>query len=89
MANSRKETKLIKVGTTVILQLQRYIIFMGNPVKDNIKVKPSFDLLKIPVCCENTVSFSASFSLEAIINHSGTLQAEHYWSFKGDKHNNK
>ena len=89
LTNSTKEIKFIKVGTIVIFQLQRYIMFRGNPIKDNRKVKCSSDPLKIPVSCENTVSFSASFSLQATINHSGTLQVGHYWSFKRDKHANK
>lgn len=45
--------------------------------------------LKVPVSCENTVPFLASFSFQATISHSGTLQAGHYWSFKMDKHPNK
>ena len=54
-----------------------------------IKVKYSSDPLKIPVSCENTVSFLAPFSLQATINHFGTLQERHYWSFKSDKHASK
>ena len=50
----------------------------GNPIKDNRKVKYSSDPLKIAGSCENTVSFSTSFSPQATINHSGTLQAGHY-----------
>ena len=73
----------------MIFQLQRYIMFRGNPIKDNRKVKCSSDPLKIPVSSENTVSFSASFSLQTRINHFGTFQAGHYWSFKRDKHTNK
>ena len=64
-------------------------MFRGNPIKDNRKIKCSPDPLKIPVSCENTVYFSASFSLQVTINDSGTLQVGHYWSFKWDKHANK
>ena len=69
LTNSTKEIKFIKVGTIMIVQLQHYIILRGNPIKDNKKVKCSSDPLKISVSCENTVSFSASFLLQAIINH--------------------
>ena len=86
---SQTAQRKLKVGTTVIFQLQLYIMFRGNWIKDNRKAKCSSDPLKIPVSSENTVSFSASFSLQATINHSGTLQAGHYWSFKRDKHANK
>ena len=89
LINSTKKIKFIKVGTIVIFQLQLYIMFRGNPIKDNRKVTCSSNPLKIPVCCENTISFSASFSLQATINHSGTLQVGHCWSFKKDKHGNK
>ena len=51
------------MGTIVIVQLERYIVFRANPVKDNRKVKYSSDLSKIPVSCENSVSFPASFAL--------------------------
>ena len=32
-------------------------------------------MLKIPVSCEDTVPFLASFSFQATLNHSGTLLA--------------
>ena len=45
------------------------------------------------VSCQNSESFSAKslapFSLQATINHFGTLQERHYWSFKSDKHASK
>ena len=54
-------------------------MFRRNPIKDNRKIKCLSDPLKIPVSCENTVSSSASFSLQTTINHCGNLQAGHYW----------
>ena len=48
-----------------------------NPIKVSRKVNCSADPFKIPVSCENTTSLSASRSLQAAINRSGTLQAEH------------
>ena len=41
LTNSTKEIKFIEVGTIVIFQLQRYIMFRGNPINDNRKVKCS------------------------------------------------
>ena len=64
-------------------------MFRRNPIKDNKKIKCLSDPLKIPVSCENTVSSSASFSLQATINHSDNLQAGHCWSFKRDNYTNK
>ena len=61
-------------------------MFRGNPIKDN--VKRSSAPLKIPVSGENTDSFT-SFSIMATINHSGKLQAGHYWSLKRDRHPKK
>ena len=60
-----------------------------NPIKVSRKVNCSADPFKIPVSCENTTSFSASRSLQAAINRSGTLQAEHYWSFKRNNDTSK
>ena len=68
LTNSTNEIKFIKVGTIAIFQLQRYIMFKGYPIKDNRKEKCSSDPLKVSVVCENTVSFSASFLLQATIN---------------------
>ena len=89
LTSSTKKIECKKERTIVIFQLQCYTMFRSNPIKDNRKVKCSSDPLKIPVFCQNTVSFSTSFSLQVIINHSDTLQAVHYWSFKRDKHANK
>ena len=61
-------------------------MFRGNPIKDNVKC--SSDPLKIPVSCENTVSFT-SFSILATINFSGKWQVGHYWSFKRDRYPKK
>lgn len=58
-------------------------MFRCNPIKDNRKIKCLSDPLKIPVSCENTVSSSASFSLQATVNHCGNLQAGHSGHLKG------
>ena len=89
LTNSTKEIKFVKVGTIVIFRLQHYVIFRGNPSKDNRTIKCSSDPLKIPVFGGNSVSFSASFFVQGTINHSGTLQAGHYLFSKRDKHANK
>ena len=89
LTKSSNEIKFIKVETIAIFQLERYIMLRGNPVRDTKKVKCSSYPLKIPVSCENTVSFSVSFSLHATMHHSVTSQAGHFWSFKRDKHANK
>ena len=70
----------------MIFQLERYIMFRGNPIKHSVKC--SSDPLKIPISCENTVSFT-SFSILATINHSGKLQKGYYWSIKRDRHPKK
>ena len=38
LTTSTKEIKFIKVGTIVIFQLELYIMFRGNSIKDNRKV---------------------------------------------------
>ena len=68
--NSTREIKFVKVGAIVIFKLEHYIMLRGNLIKDNRKIKCSPDPFKIPVSSENTVSVSASFSLQATTNHS-------------------
>ena len=46
------------------------------PVKDHI--------LTVPLKLDDDVSFSKEFSLVATINHSGSLNACHYWAFIKD-----
>ena len=89
LTNNTKEIKFIKVGTIMIFQLQCYIMFRGNVIKDNRKAKCSSHPLKISVSCPNRVSFSALCSFQATINHCRTLEAGHYWSFKREKHASK
>ena len=72
-----KKNKFLKLGNIVIFQLEHSIMLKINPIKVSRKVNCSADPFKIPVSCENTTSFSASRSLQAAINRSGTLQAEH------------
>ena len=46
------------------------------PVKDHI--------LTVPLKLDDNVSFSKGFSLVSTINHSGSLNAGHYWAFIKD-----
>ena len=65
------------MGAIAIFQLEHSIMLKINPIKVNRKVNCSSDPFKIPVSCENTTSFSTSRSVQATINRSDTLQAEH------------
>ena len=81
---STKETHITSCGTVLIIQLNRYANFNGDIFKDNRLVEclpNSNHILKLPIQIDDTVSFSHEFSLVATINHSGNLNAGHYWAF--------
>ena len=41
--------------------------------------------LTVPVKVDDVVTLNKSFKLRATINHSGTLNAGHYWAFIKDR----
>ena len=84
LQDSVRECKFVNCGTVFILQLCRYINVAGNVIKDNRKVKCPSELLNIPVHVDENVCVSRKFKLKATINHSGTLNAGHYWAFIKD-----
>ena len=87
--NATIDSAITKSGSILIVQLKRYTTFQGNSFKDNKHVVclPSHDhVLEIPIDQNNTITFSNRYTLVATINHSGNLNAGHYWAFikKGD-----
>ena len=84
---STKETSITNCSPILILHLSRYSNCMGNIFKDSKLVQclpePNH-ILKVPIQTDDSISFSNQYSLVASINHSGTLQAGHYWAFIKD-----
>ena len=83
------DSSVVKCGNILILQLKRFCNFQGDVFKDTKMVQclPSINhLLKVPITFDSNVSLSYECSLVATVNHSGTLNAGHYWAFikKGD-----
>ena len=81
---STRKTHITSCSTVLSIQLNRYAKFNGDMFKDNrlVECLPNKNhLLKIPIRIDDTVSFSKEFSLVATINHSGNLNAGHYWAF--------
>ena len=82
--NATTDSIITKSGSVLILQLKRYNTFQGNVFKDTRRVEclPYPDhVLEIPVDQNVSVSFSNRYALIATINHSGNLNAGHYWAF--------
>ena len=78
---SVRDCKFVKCGNIIILQLNRYANVNGTLVKDNRKVKCLSSQINIPVYIDEHLSVNRKFNLKATINHSGTINAGHYWAF--------
>ena len=82
--NATMDSIITKCGSVLILHLKRYDSFLGNVFKDTKFVEclphPNH-VLEIPIEQNDSVSFSNKYSLIATINHSGSLNAGHYWAF--------
>ena len=82
--NATMDSIITRSGSVLILQLKRYATFQGNVFKDTRQVDclpcPGHTL-EIPIDQNNSISFSNRYKLMATINHSGNLDAGHYWAF--------
>ena len=88
LQNGVRECKFVNCGTVIILQLSRYVNKGQQVYKDNRKVNCPSEILNIPVRVDEHLSVSRKFNLKATINHSGTINAGHYWAFiKNSKSN--
>ena len=81
LQDSVRECKFVNCGTVIIFQLNRYINEGKNVFKDNRKVLCPSEVLNVPVHIDEHLSVSRKFKLKATINHSGTINAGHYWAF--------
>ena len=84
--DSTRETKIVDSRSILIVQLLRYDNFKGAVIKNNLTVNCS-ETLKLPISADQQVCLFKEFNLKATINHSGTLQAGHYWAHIKDKDN--
>ena len=84
--NITRETKIVNSGSILIVQLLRYDNFKGAVIKNKLTVNCS-KTLKLPISGDEQVCLYKEFNLKANINHSGTLQAGHYWAHIKDKDN--
>ena len=87
LRESTRETSVSNCGQVLIIQLNRFTKFNGDTFKDTrfVECLPVKDhILTVPLKLDDNVSFSKEFSLVATINHSGSLNAGHYWAFIKD-----
>ena len=73
-----RETKIVDSGSILILQLLHYNNFKGAVIKNN-RVNCCSGTPRLPMSADKHVCLFKEFNLKATINHSGTLQAGHYW----------
>ena len=81
LKESIRDYKLVNCGSIILLQLNRYAKLGSTYIKDNRLVKCPSDCLTVPISTDNDITISRSFKLRATINHSGTINAGHYWTF--------
>ena len=85
---STKETCIVNCGQILIVHLFRYLNSGNNVFIKNTNfvecLPETTHVLRVPIQTGDSISFTHIYSLIATINHSGTLQAGHYWAFIKD-----
>lgn len=81
LQESIQDSKFVGCGNILIFQLRRYTRVGTIFKKDDRLVKCHSDILNVPVSADNDVVVTRKFKLRATINHSGTLNAGHYWAY--------
>ena len=71
------EHEVSKLGDILIIQLKRFLSF-GTSVSKDTKAVKCEKQIKIPITVDTDIIFHKTFSLFAVVNHSGTLQRGHY-----------
>ena len=84
LQDSERTISFSNFGYILIFQLIRYVDSKGKIIKDNRKVDIFSENLTIPVKVDDSITINKAFKLKATINHSGTLDAGHYWAFIKD-----
>ena len=84
LQDSERTITISNCGYILIFQLIRYVDSNGKIIKDNRKVDIFSENLTIPVKVDDSITINKAFKLKATINHSGTLDAGHYWAFIKD-----
>ncbi|XP_057310624.1 uncharacterized protein LOC130648589 [Hydractinia symbiolongicarpus] len=88
---STRETSFTRNSEILTLHLKRFARNGEHLVKDNKSVE-SFSCsnphLNIPISSDSGTSFIQKYALVALINHSGTLNAGHYWAHIKDRTTN-
>ena len=74
-----RETRIFDSRSVLVVQLLRYNNFKGAVIKNNMRVSCCSETLRLPILADEQVCLYKEFTLKATINHSGTLQAGHYW----------
>ena len=84
--DSTRETRIVDSGSVLVIQLLRYNNVRGAVIKNN-RVNCCSETLRLPISAYEQVCLYKEFTLKATTNHSGTLQAGHYWAHIKDEDN--
>ena len=84
LSESTRETRIMRSSPILIIQLCRFSNQRQNLFKNEdsfrcILEDPTKHLL-VPIISDNDVYLNNTYSLEATINHSGSLNNGHYWA---------
>ena len=82
-----QETTIVDSASVLVLQLLHYDNVKGAVINNNMRVNCCSERLRLPISPEEQVCLYKEFTLKATINHSGTLQAGHYWAHIKDEDN--
>ena len=82
---STRKTRIVDSGS--VLVLQHYDNFEEAVIKNNMRVNCCSETLRLLISAAEQACLYKEFTLKATINHSGTLQAGHYWAHVKDEDN--
>ena len=74
------ETKIVESRNVLILHLLQLDNFKGAVIKYNMGINCCSETLRLTLSADGQMCLFKEFNLKAIISHSGTLQAGHYWA---------
>ena len=83
--DSTRETRIVDSGSVLVVQLLRYNNFKGALIKNNMKVNCCSEILRLLISADEQVCLYKDFTVMATINHSGTVEAGHYWAHIKDE----
>ena len=79
--------QIVDSGRVLVVQILRYNSFKGAVIKNKMRLNCCSETLRLLISADEQVCVYKEFTLKATINHSGTMQAGHYWAHIKDEDN--